>query len=179
MPTTSRGRSTSTTLDRASSHARKSSARSAAGSLSGGRFLPESSMNTSGHQFATKTCSKNRSALPKRSRAQPQNRVPLTSERVQSKPFTGRRGCSRAGRPTCPVDPDEVAHHHDVAERNARLRHAERPRVHADHHHLPRRLRPPALEVCLVGRTRVGERVVDERAPTGTEARRPGPTARG
>ncbi len=38
--------------------------------------------------------------MPNRSRAQPHSRVPLTSERGQSKPETGRFGCSLPGRPT-------------------------------------------------------------------------------
>ena len=61
-------------------------------------------------------------------------------------------------------DPDEVAHHRDVAERNARLRHAERPGVHADQQHsLSASFVAPALEVRLVRHAGVDERVVDER----------------
>jgi len=43
---------------------------------------------------------KKASGVPKRRRAQPQSRCPLTSERWQSKPSTGRFGCSSAGLPT-------------------------------------------------------------------------------
>ena len=60
-------------------------------------------------------------------------------------------------------DADEVANHRDVSERHARLRHAERPGIHADHDDLARRACPPALEVRLVRHPRVDERVVDER----------------
>ena len=60
------------------------------------------------------------------------------------------------------VDSEEVAHHRDVAERHAGLRHAERTRVHADHEHFARPLRPEALEVRLVRRAGVDERVVDD-----------------
>ena len=70
--------------------------------------------------------------------------------------------------PDGPVDPEEVAHHRDVAERHARLRHPERAGVHADHQHLARPLRPEPLEVGLVRRAGVDERVVDD----GTEGKR-------
>ena len=62
-------------------------------------------MKTSGHQFATNTRSKKRSGVPKRSRAQPQKRVPLTSERWHANPAIGRAGFSRGGLPTSPVIP--------------------------------------------------------------------------
>jgi hypothetical protein len=56
--------------------------------------------------------------------------------------------------------PDEIPNEAHVAERNARLRHAERPGVHAKQHDLFRGL-PPALEVGFVRRARVVERVID------------------
>ena len=45
--------------------------------------------------------------MPKRSRAQPQMRRPLTSLRWQAKPSTGRLGCSRAGFRTRPSRPSQ------------------------------------------------------------------------
>ena len=145
-----RGPSTSTILASASSQMWNSGARSPAGSLSGVRFRPDSSMKTSGHQFATKTRSKNRSAVEKRSRAQPQ-KPGAAHLRARAREARDRPPRMLASRPSDRSrDPEEVAHHRDVAERNARLRHAERPGVHADQQHLSRRLRSPALEVRLV-----------------------------
>ena len=51
---------------------------------------------------------KNRSGVPKVSRAQPQTRRPLTSLRPQANPSTGRLGCSMAGRPTPEVMPSQL-----------------------------------------------------------------------
>ena len=70
--------------------------------------MTPSSRNSSGQKLATKKRRKNASGVPKRRRAQPHSRRPLTSLRRHAKPSTGRFGCSRPGRPTgasMPIQP--------------------------------------------------------------------------
>ena len=94
------GSMSSTIFLREASQTSKRSSRSWARSLSGVRFLPDSSMKTRGQKFQTKKRSKKASASGNASAAQPQSRRPETSLRAHAKPVIGRFGCSIGGCPT-------------------------------------------------------------------------------
>ena len=183
MPTTSVGRRASTIPRQGVvSDARKSSARFRPRELVR-RAVPcrSPSMNTSGHQFATNTCSKNRSALPEAiARPAPEPRpahlrtsaveaprpVAVVLASAASRPAPSRPTKSRTittspnGTPVCAI--------------------AERPRVHADHHDISRGdVDPQRSRYASCGRTCIRERGCSTSRPTGTEARRPALTARG
>ena len=78
----------------------------------------------------------------------------------------GARGVLELGRLHFAFDAQVVAHHAHVTEGHAGLHHAERPRVHTHQQHAAA-LSAIALEVGLVRRARVDERVVDVRRGSG------------
>ena len=59
-----------------------------------------------------------------------------------------------------PLDAKPIPYHHDIAERDAGLRHAEVTGVHANDEHLALGA-PESTQVGAVGRPGVNERVVD------------------
>ena len=74
----------------------------------------------SGHQLPTKKRSKNRSGEPKRSRAHPHRRVPLTSARRQAEALDRTPGVLSSRTLDRLFDRQPVTHHRDVAERARR-----------------------------------------------------------
>ena len=67
-----------------------------------------------------------------RSANKPHSLRPLTSDRGQSKPCTGRFGCSLVGFPYDRANVHPIAHGSDFSKGHARLRHAEWPGIHAE-----------------------------------------------
>src|SRR5262249_40902720 len=118
-----------------------------------------------------------RGRLEARSRPAPQARATHLGARAR-KAFYRTRGMLARGLLHAALDTEPVAHERNLAERDTGLRHAERAGVHADEEcletsQLANGARGPRipLEIRLVRRPRVHERVVDVRHRR-TEAQR-------